>query len=130
MNRRFKHGTVLATVLGTLGIVGAGCLTRPVVNANPVTKTNFTTVIQNQSVDKLDLLFMIDNSASMGDKQALLAKAVPDMITRLVSPNCLDANDNPTGQKADANGACPNGTKAEFPPVHDMHIGIVSSSLG
>jgi hypothetical protein len=48
---------------------------------------------------KVDLLFMIDNSASMGDKQALLAAAVPDMLERLAV-------------------------------VNDMHVGIVTSSLG
>jgi hypothetical protein len=48
---------------------------------------------------KLDVLFMIDNSASMGDKQALLASAVPDMLERLAV-------------------------------VADMHVGIVTSSLG
>ncbi|MBV9949460.1 MAG: hypothetical protein JOZ69_21640 [Myxococcales bacterium] len=71
---------------------------------------------------------MIDNSASMGDKQALLAQAVPDMITRLVTPNCIDNTGTIQGQ-ADAMGVCANG-KPEFPPVHDMHIGIISSSLG
>jgi hypothetical protein len=80
-------------------------------------------------VDKVDLLFMIDNSASMGDKQALLAEAVPDMIRRLVSPNCVDAAGNPTGSTVSPAGGCATG-KAEFPPVHDMHIGIVTSSLG
>jgi len=48
---------------------------------------------------KIDVLFMIDNSASMGDKQALLANAMPDMLQRLAV-------------------------------VADMHIGIVTSSLG
>mgnify|MGYP001248758273 CR=1 FL=1 len=130
MNRRFKHGAVLLTVVGALGIVAAGCLTRPVVSNNPVTKTNFTTVIQNQTVDKLDLLFMIDNSASMGDKQALLAQAVPDMITRLVQPVCVDGMGNPTGGNANPDGTgCGNG-KPEFPPVHNMHIGVITSSLG
>jgi hypothetical protein len=117
-------------VVGGLGIVGAGCLTRPVVSNNPVTNTNFTTVIQNQSVDKLDILFMIDNSASMGDKQALLALAVPDMITRLVQPLCVDANDKPTGGNANPDGTgCATG-KPEFPPVHNMHLGVITSSLG
>jgi hypothetical protein len=130
MNRIVKNGAIVATVLSSLGIIAAGCLTRPVVNANPITKTNFTTVIQNRAVDKLDLLFMIDNSASMGDKQALLALAVPDLINRLVSPNCLNTMNAPTGQTAQPDGACPPNTKAEFPPVHDMHIGVISSSLG
>jgi hypothetical protein len=130
MIRSLKRGSVVVTVLGALGILGAGCLTRPVTNASPTTKTNFTTVVHNQTVDKVDLLFMIDNSASMGDKQALLAQAVPDMINRLVQPDCLDANGKPTGTSAQPDGTCPAGQKAEFPPVHDMHIGIVSSSLG
>src|SRR5438067_676018 len=30
-------------------------------------------------VSKIDLLFMIDNSSSMADKQAILAAAVPDL---------------------------------------------------
>jgi hypothetical protein len=121
---------MVTTVVGALGIIAAGCLTRPVVNASPVTKTNFTTVISNQSVDKLDLLFMIDNSASMGDKQALLAKAVPDMIQRLVQPICVDAMGNPSGGNAMPDGSgCGNG-KPEFPPVHNMHIGVITSSLG
>ena len=53
------------------------------------------------TANKVDLLFMIDNSASMGDKQALVAAAVPDILQGLVSLK-----------------------------VHDMHIGIVTSSLG
>jgi hypothetical protein len=131
MTRTFKLGSTAVGVLGTLGILGAGCLSRPVVHADPTTQTNFTAVVHNQTVDKVDLLFMIDNSASMGDKQALLALAVPDMINRLVSPNCLDANGNPDGTTAQPDGTCATGAdKAEFPPVHDMHIGVVSSSLG
>ncbi len=130
MIRIFKHGAIVATLVGGVGIVAAGCLTRPVVSNNPVTNTNFTTVIQNQSVDKLDILFMVDNSASMGDKQALLAQAVPDMITRLVQPLCVDAMGNPVGGNAMPDGSGCTMGKPEFPPVHNMHIGIVSSSLG
>ena len=121
---------VLATAVATLiGGVAAGCLTRPVSTQPPTTKTNFTTVVRSTAIDKVDLLFAIDNSASMGDKQVLFGKAVPDLITRLFTPNCVDDNGNPVGGTADASGKCTQG-KAEFPPVHDMHIGIVSSSLG
>jgi hypothetical protein len=79
-------------------------------------------------VSKVDLLFDIDNSSSMADKQDYLAKAIPDLLSRLVSPNCVDAMGNVTGT-TDANGHCATGA-AEFPPVRDMHIGIVTSSLG
>jgi hypothetical protein len=81
------------------------------------------------AVDKIDLLFMIDNSSAMGDKQSLLAEAVPDMVTRLVQPLCLDPRGSSMGG-SDPSGKCPVGSKAEFPPVHDIHIGIVTSSLG
>ncbi|HEY2509574.1 MAG TPA: hypothetical protein VGI39_01840, partial [Polyangiaceae bacterium] len=59
----------------------------------PQTKTNFTTKIQEQAVDKVDLLFSIDNSASMGDKQDYLESAIPDLLDRLVQPDCVDATD-------------------------------------
>jgi hypothetical protein len=128
MNRMFKHAAVATTVLGIAGIMASGCLDRPVVHSDPNLNTTFITKIQNQSIDKVDLLFMIDNSASMGDKQTLLALAVPIMINRLVDPNCVDANMMTTG--ISMNGMCPMGSKLEFPPVHDLHLGIVTSSLG
>jgi len=76
---------------------------------------------------KVDLLFMIDNSGSMGDKQELLREAIPDLIDRLVSPKCVDGSGNILGD-SDA-GACSTGS-LEFKPVPDIHIAIVTSSLG
>jgi hypothetical protein len=122
---------VALAALSVLGALGAGCLTRPVEGLPPTSTTTFSKPQTNTSVDKIDLLFMIDNSASMGDKQALLAAAVPDMIHRLVAPNCVDSNGQPFNPNVTAglDGSCTQGT-AEFPPVHDMHVGIVTSSLG
>ncbi|MDP8998525.1 MAG: hypothetical protein M3O46_00255, partial [Myxococcota bacterium] len=128
MNRGLRHGTALLRAAAVVGVVGAACLTRPVETWDPNLKTIVTNVIHNQAVDKIDLLFMIDNSASMGDKQALLAQAVPDLINRLVQPNCVDPMGKTLGI-SDGAGQCTMG-KPEFPPVHDMHIGIVTSSLG
>jgi hypothetical protein len=129
MKAAIKHGAMLATVVGSFVIVGAGCLTRPVTTAEPTTKTNFTSVVRNQVIDKLDLLFDIDNSASMGDKQSYLILAIPDLINRLVNPNCVDPNNNNALIGPSTNGMCATG-QLEFPPVHDMHLGIVTSSLG
>ncbi len=124
----------------TLIVVGGasveGCLRRPVVAGEPTTTTNFTTQLATEAVDKIDLLFAIDNSASMGDKQAYLEQAIPSLVKRLVTPYCVDDADGTTlkGQStASPNGGdptCPAGSQLEFPAVHDMHIGIVSSSLG
>ncbi|MEO8181030.1 MAG: hypothetical protein ABI895_19515 [Deltaproteobacteria bacterium] len=79
--------------------------------------------------NQLDLLFMIDNSSSMSDKQEVLRAAVPDLMNRLVNPICLDAAGNefpapPPGAE------CPGGQHRQFDPIADIHIGIVSSSMG
>jgi hypothetical protein len=100
------------------------------VATKPQTVTNFLNSISEGAIDKVDLLFDIDNSASMGDKQAYLATAIPDLIKRLIAPNCVDDMGNPTGAQTAPDGTCPAMSSPEFPPVHDMHVGIVSSSLG
>src|SRR5262245_66164762 len=82
-------GAWSATIL-TLGMAAAACLSRPVGQQPPTTKVNFTSTVSQQAVDKVDLLFAIDNSASMGDKQAILADAVPDLINGLLKPRCVD----------------------------------------
>ena len=88
-------------------------------------------VLAQNSVDQLDILFDIDNSASMGDKQVLLEQAVPDLISRLVNPNCVNPSDGTlAGSSTDGSCAAYAGSVIEFKPVHDMHLGIVSSSLG
>jgi hypothetical protein len=85
-------------------------------------------VVQYGTVDKVDILFDIDNSPSMGDKQDFLKAAIPDLINRLFNPNCVDASG--ASQGPSTAGACANGANPEFTPVRDLHLGIVSSSLG
>jgi hypothetical protein len=121
-----------------LGTAGMGCLARPVSKGAPTTKVNFTSTVSQQAVDKVDLLFAIDNSQSMGDKQDILKDAVPDLIQGLLKPACVNRETREkTGQLADPNGnkdnnyGCDKATsEPEFKPVTDMHIGIISSSLG
>jgi len=114
--------------LGGVVVVGPGCLNRPVVEGVSTTKTNFTAALTQSSVNKIDILFAIDNSGSMGDKQEYLAQAIPDLVQRLVQPNCVDGSGTIYGP-SDTNGNCAQG-QLEFPPVKDMHVGIVSTSLG
>ncbi len=81
------------------------------------------------ATQKLDLLLMVDNSISMADKQEILASSLPALLTRLTQPRCLDSTGAPTGASADASGKCANGSP-EFRPQRDIHIGLVTSSLG
>jgi len=78
---------------------------------------------------KVDLLFMIDNSSSMADKQSILALAVPDLLNRLVNPVCIDLATGQTTGNRNPDGSCTRG-ELEFDPIRDIHIGIISSSLG
>jgi len=87
-------------------------------------------MIRPGGVDKLDVLLMIDNSPSMLVKQQLLADAVPLLAERLIAPQCVDSEREPTGEQADDSGHCPAGSAPEFKPVRDLHIGIITSSLG
>ena len=109
-------------------LASAGCLNRPVVEATPTTTNLFVDTIRNAAVTKIDLLFMIDTSQSMIDKQKILEKAVPVLLNRLVAPNCLGEGDAVVGT-ADAFGHCTRG-KPEFRSISDIHVGIITSSLG
>jgi hypothetical protein len=82
-------------------------------------------------VDKVDIIVSIDNSRSMADKQAILSLALGDLVQSLTNPLCVDGQGAPAAnQPAGGNDACPAGSVREFAPILDMHIGILSSSLG
>jgi len=123
-------------VAGALVAVGAsgifGCLDRPIAPNEPRTTTTIVERLTQSAVDKIDLLLAIDNSRSMADKQQILALAVPDLVEGLVNPRCVNRSDpaqtpvkvgSPTEE-------CPAGMERDFEPVLDIHIGIISSSLG
>src|SRR5689334_13392676 len=57
--------------------------------------------------NKLDMLFAIDNSSSMGEKQDVLKLAIRAFLSRLSSPWCVPQSD-PTGIAVEVtNGTCP-----------------------
>jgi hypothetical protein len=60
--------------------------------------------------DKLDLLFMVDNSGSMEGEQASLRAQFPRLITSLTA-----------GIRSDG---------SSFAPIKDLHVGVVSSDMG
>jgi hypothetical protein len=83
--------------------------------------------LRPRGTDKVDLLFMIDNSLSMSDKQRLLSQAIPLLMQRLIQPLCTNANGASAASTAQG---CPSGYVPEFRAVEDIHIGIITSSLG
>ncbi|HEY3493118.1 MAG TPA: hypothetical protein VGK73_00475 [Polyangiaceae bacterium] len=93
------------------------------VNGPPIVR------IRESATKKIDLLFMIDNSISMSDKQRFMGRAVPLLLARLVTPRCIDQDGDPTGTVASSGGVCASGAP-EFPPLEDIHVGIITSSLG
>ncbi|HMI83918.1 MAG TPA: hypothetical protein VK550_07475 [Polyangiaceae bacterium] len=84
--------------------------------------------VRAPKVSKIDLLFMIDNSSSMVDKQQVLSLAVPELVDQLIDPRCIDRVTGRVLSKA-VDGVCATGERA-FEPIKDIHIGLISSSLG
>jgi hypothetical protein len=80
-------------------------------------------------VEQMDLLFVIDNSRSMADKQALLVDAVPALVSRLANPLCVSADSKIEISAATPVAPCPTSFHREFAAVTDMHIGVITTSL-
>src|SRR6186713_693803 len=104
-----------------------GCLQRPVKEQTPNTSDIFVSRIPNDTIKTIDMLFVIDNSVSMGDKQQILKVAVPKMVERLVAPNCVDETNAFVArsqlQGNDLPPTCPANSTLEFNPVSDIHLG-------
>jgi hypothetical protein len=83
------------------------------------------------SVSGVDLVLVVDNSISMADKQALLAPSIARLLSDLVSPPCLASDGTPVAaQPATPVEACPAGSARKMAPVENLHLGVISSSLG
>lgn len=86
-----------------------GCTQRDLRPLNPCTINGVQIRVPVTNVDKVDLLFMIDNSGSMSEEQASLASEIPGLVTVLAS-----------GMSGDR----------VFPAVNDLRVGVVSSDMG
>lgn len=83
-----------------------------------------------QQADKVDLLLAIDNSLSMAEKWQLFAQTIPDLLTRLVNPYCVNTTSGVVAMPASPDLPCPAGSQREFAPLTDLHVGVITSSLG
>jgi hypothetical protein len=128
-------GRCAITALSALSAVvvsGGGCESNNLVEL-PCEQDiySYETFIAGSRGFKLDLLFTIDNSRSMADKQELLALAVPDLVEALVNPPCIDYQGEPAAvQPKGPLEVCPAGSRRSSAPLVDIHIGVISSSLG
>jgi len=82
------------------------------------------------SSNQVDLLLVVDNSRSMADKQAILAATVPQLLGFMTNPRCVDGDGVIVSQPTDPAAACPNGSSRQIPPVRDLQVGVITSSLG
>jgi hypothetical protein len=72
--------------------------------------------VPQSGVDKVDLLFVIDNSGSMAEEQVKLGQQLPRLV-RVLTSGDRDGTPNENGQP-------------DFTPVSSLHLGVVSSDLG
>lgn len=134
----FRPGLVAALAVGVGAALSAGCLERPICgDCKPGTSNVIVKKVPINNIAKIDLLFVIDNSASMADKQQVMKQAVPAMLNRLVTPNCVqkDADGNVVesvpGIRVGNEVNCPRADLSlEFQPINDIHIAVITSSLG
>ena len=81
-----------------------------------------------EETDKVDLLLVVDNSKNLSAAQEVLATTLSYLMDRLAHPACV----NGLGQVVATPGddqPCPVGER-DFPPVADLHVGVISTSLG
>ena len=131
--------TTITGATVALGLVGALAACNNVTNigdaaggADGGTSTGTgTEVPPAPNVDKIDILLDVDNSRSMADKQAFLALAVADITNALINPRCIDSNGFPSAvQPANPTDECPPNARREHLPAVDIHLGVISSSIG
>lgn len=100
---RALRGGLLVVSLSSSAL--PACLERPVVGIVPGTSGIGIEKLAVNRPEKLDLLFVVDNSSSMADKQSELGRRIPALI---------DAFTRPGGPH----------------PIGDVHVGVITTSLG
>ena len=113
-----RVGALTTLMAGAMAATAPGCLDRPLEPIEPRITTTIVERLTQSSVDKIDLLLVIDNSRSMADKQEILGLAVPDLVNELINPWCIDDAVPPNKQPvSDPLADCPDGYKREFDPI-------------
>lgn len=100
-------------------------------SADAGASNTYTSVLQTKGIKNIDLLFVIENSPSMADKQAVLTNTIPDLVQRLVNPPCVDDVAADLEQAApDPTTLCPAHSHRAIIGAYDFHVGVITTSLG
>jgi hypothetical protein len=108
---RFLATSVTVSLVAGCLLLG-GCLDRRLKPLNPCLVSGVVATVSVTNIDKVDLLFMVDNSGSMKEEQEALREEFPNLIRVLT-----------TGDRDGDN-------MMDFPPARDLHLGVVSSDMG
>ena len=111
VRRRVPFVSTLSIAI-PLALALAACMTRDLAPLTPCTTSGVRLDVQQASTDKVDLLFLIDDSGSMEVEQHRLADQIERLVTLLTT--------------GDRDG---DGTQ-DFTPVADLQVAIVSSDMG
>jgi len=131
MKRRFKAASRIAMGIGLLALTACNGISIVGGGTGGTGGTGAGGGNPSKKVDKIDIVLAIDNSRSMADKQQILSLALSDLIESLTNPPCVDANGIQAAMQPPSGlEVCPNGTQRIHAPIRDIHVGIVSSSLG
>jgi len=99
-------------VLSVICLLCGGCLDRELKPITPCLVSAVSREVKANNIDKVDLLFVVDNSRSMAGEQASLRKEFPRVIRVLT-----------TGERFP-------GDPDAFPAITNLHVGVVSTDMG
>jgi len=97
------------TGLLLVAALSCACSDLRTVRDTPETARYFTDDVYIPRPVQVDVLLVVDDSASMADEQQLMAEAIPDLIRNLLAPA---------------------GGNYHFRPVQDVHLGVIGTDMG
>src|SRR5688500_9284693 len=112
-----QRGILQACGMAALLIGGFGCAGRSDVTGEPDAGSDGGGIVVDpdppplSKSDKLDLLFVVDNSKNQDLAQRLLADAVPYLLKRLSSPSCVNGLGNVVAETPSLTDECPSGVR-------------------